>query len=478
VGLPDAAVKESKDRVISALQSCGLRQPEGATLVNLAPADRKKEGASFDLPIAMALLAAIGKADRNYISKTAGIGELALDGSLRPVKGVLPAAMHMGRNTGDIQALIVPYENAEEAATAAGNLPIIAVRHLSEALDFLNNGNIMPYKPGISTVNNTFPEIPDFRDVKGQILAKRALEIAATGGHNVLMVGPPGSGKSMLAKRLPGILPPMNIEETLETSKIHSILGLLSSGEPILNKRPFRSPHHTISDAGLLGGGSQIPVPGEISLANNGVLFLDELPEFKRNVLEVLRQPLENGQVTISRAAGSFNFPARFILVAAMNPCPCGHYGNRQRECRCGPNKVNRYRSKISGPLLDRIDIHVEVGALNEDELISVPAGEDSSTVRQRVLKARSIQEERFKGTTIHCNSQMEASHIQRFCELDRHCRAQLRHSIRELQLSARAYDRILKTARTIADLEGTGNISSEHLYESVQYRSLDRRLW
>ncbi|OGV35050.1 MAG: hypothetical protein A2020_11010 [Lentisphaerae bacterium GWF2_45_14] len=479
VGLPDAAVKESRDRVRSALQSSGFVPPKGATLINLAPADIKKEGASFDLPIALGMLSATGKIDRELLTKVASIGELALDGSVRPVKGVLPIALHLSRNIEGIQALIVPWQNAEEASAVAGNVPVIAVNHLVDAVEFFRNGDTLPYKGGLKESPSIDSlRIPDLSEVKGQFLAKRALEITAAGGHNVLMVGPPGSGKSMLAKRLPGILPPMNFDEMLETSKIHSILGYLSSGSPLMDLRPFRSPHHTISDAGLLGGGSQVPSPGEISLAHNGVLFLDELPEFKRNVLEVLRQPIENGLVTVARSGGSFTFPARFMLVAAMNPCPCGHYGSMQRECRCSPNRVTKYRAKISGPLLDRIDIHVEVAALSEDELISSSQGENSSAILERVVKARLKQSERLKNTRIHCNAQMEPAQLQEFCRLSKSCETQLRHSIRELQLSARAYDRILKVSRTIADLEDSEDILSEHLYESVQYRALDRRLW
>lgn len=479
VGLPDAAVKESKDRVKSALQSSGFTSPKGATLINLAPADIKKEGASFDLPIALGMLAATGKIDRELLTKTASIGELALDGSIRAVKGVLPIALHLSRNLDGIQALIVPWQNAEEAAAVAGNVPVIAVNHLVDAVEFFHDGDTMPYKGGLKeSLLVDSAGIPDLSEVKGQFLAKRALEITAAGGHNILMVGPPGSGKSMLAKRLPGILPPMSFEEMLETSKIHSVLGYLSSGSPLMNTRPFRAPHHTISDAGLLGGGSQVPAPGEISLAHNGVLFLDELPEFKRNVLEVMRQPMENGTVSVARSGGSFTFPARFMLVAAMNPCPCGHYGSMQRECRCSPNRVTKYRAKISGPLLDRIDIHVEVAALSEDELVSNSSGESSSAVLERVVKARNRQSDRFKGLGVHCNAHMEPAQLQEFCRLNRACETQLRHSIRELQLSARAYDRILKVARTIADLDNSDDILSEHLYESVQYRALDRRLW
>lgn len=476
VGLPDAAVRESRERVRSALYSCGYRHPNGATLVNLAPADIKKEGAGFDLPIALGLIASTGAIAKEDLESALVIGELALDGTLRPVRGVLPIAL-MARNLKQIKTLIVPAQNVQEAVVAARNLKVYPVSTLPEAVAALA-GDMFPLQP---ETKNLFGDpdwslIPDFADVKGQTAAKRALEIAASGGHNVLFIGPPGSGKSMLAKRLPGILPPMTEEETLETSKIHSILGLLPSDAPLLKTRPFRSPHHTVSDAGLLGGGTN-PQPGEISLAHNGVLFLDELPEFRRNVLEVLRQPLENGSVTVCRASGSFTFPSRFILIAAMNPCPCGHLGDRHHICRCRALQIQQYRSKISGPLLDRIDLHIEVGALSENELVSIPNGETSASIRERVIKSRELQTGRFgKHSAIHCNAQMEPAHMHKYCVLEPKLQTLIRHAIHEFGLSARAYDRILRVARTIADLAGCESIQQEHLFEAIGYRSLDRR--
>ena len=472
VGLPDTAIKESRDRVRSALHSTGFPHPHGSTLVNLAPADLKKEGAAFDLAIALGMLAATGYIDRAKLAKTAIIGELALDGSVRAVRGALPVAVKVSAEPG-LEALLTPHYNAEEAALAAGGFPVYPVGSLREAVDYFKGG-LLPYKADLqSYIRADNGRDPDFAEVKGQAMARRALEIAAAGGHNSLMIGPPGTGKSMIAARLAGILPHMTLEETLETSRIHSVLGLLSSGQPLLNRRPFRSPHHTISDIGLIGGGKN-PSPGEISMAHNGVLFLDELPEFKRNVLEVLRQPLESGMVNVARAAGSFTFPAKFMLVAAMNPCPCGRL-NPVIGCRCKPNEVRKYRGKISGPLLDRIDLHVEVPHLSQEELLAAPSGEPSAKILERVKAARAVQSERFSGFGFYCNAHMTSKDLPHYCRIGTGAQMMLRHAITNFHLSPRAYDRILKVARTIADLAQAPDIDEAHLFEAINYRNFDR---